>query len=96
MSLLTAEDYDEVTLTAPGDPRLPGGGGYPVSFLVRNNRSVLGVSDPYYTTTKDFVTFAPTILFYDPGFSVIDASQPLRALITLSRVSTSTPFSYKR
>ena len=51
---LTAADYDEVTLTAPSDPRLPGGGGYPVSFLVRNNRSVLGVSDPYYTTTKDF------------------------------------------
>jgi hypothetical protein len=28
----------------------------------------------YYTTTKDFVTFSPTALFYDPGFSVIDAT----------------------
>lgn len=28
----------------------------------------------YYTTTKDFVTFAPTKLFYDPGFSVIDGT----------------------
>lgn len=28
----------------------------------------------YYTTTKDFVAFAPTRLFYDPGFSVIDAT----------------------
>jgi hypothetical protein len=28
----------------------------------------------YYTTTKDFATFAPTQLFYDPGFSVIDAT----------------------
>lgn len=28
----------------------------------------------YATTTKDFVTFTPTRLFYDPGFSVIDAS----------------------
>ncbi len=27
----------------------------------------------YYTTTKDFVTFADTKLFYDPGFSSIDA-----------------------
>ncbi|GAB3917650.1 glycoside hydrolase family 43 protein [Mucilaginibacter boryungensis] len=27
----------------------------------------------YYTTTKDFKTFAPTKLFLDPGFSVIDA-----------------------
>ena len=33
-------DYDEVTLTAPLDSRLPDGGGYPVSFLVRNSRSV--------------------------------------------------------
>ena len=28
----------------------------------------------YFTTTKDFGTFAPTPLFYDPGFSVIDAT----------------------
>jgi len=28
----------------------------------------------YYTTTKDFVKFSPTALFYDPGFSVIDAT----------------------
>jgi len=28
----------------------------------------------YFTTTKDFTTFAPTKLFYDPGFSVIDAT----------------------
>jgi hypothetical protein len=51
---LTPEDYDEVTLTAPLDSRLPGGGGYPVSFLVRNNRSLLGVTDSYYTTTQDY------------------------------------------
>jgi hypothetical protein len=51
---LTPADYDEVTLTAPADPRLPGGGGYPVAFLVRNNRSLLGATDPYYTTTADF------------------------------------------
>jgi hypothetical protein len=51
---LTPEDYDEVTLTAPQDPRLPGGGGYPVSFLVRNARSAFGASDSYYTSTSDF------------------------------------------
>jgi len=51
---LGPQDYDEVTLTAPLDPRLPDGGGYPVSFLVRNNTSVLGVQDSYYTTTSDF------------------------------------------
>jgi hypothetical protein len=44
-----------VTLTAPLDSRLPDGGGYPVTFLTRNNNNpTLGVTDPYYTTTKDF------------------------------------------
>ena len=28
----------------------------------------------YATTTKDFVSFTPTRLYYDPGFSVIDAT----------------------
>jgi hypothetical protein len=27
----------------------------------------------YYTTTRDFKEFSPTRLFYDPGFSLIDA-----------------------
>ena len=51
---LTAADYDEVTLTAPSNPRLPNGGGYPVTFLTRNTRSALGATDSYYTTTDDF------------------------------------------
>lgn len=51
---LTAADWDQVTLTAPRHPDLPGGGGYPVSFLVRNARQAVGVSDPYYTTDADF------------------------------------------
>jgi alpha-L-fucosidase 2 len=28
----------------------------------------------YFTTTKDFESFTPTRVFYDPGFSVIDAT----------------------
>ena len=51
---LTAADYDEVTLTAPQNPLLPNGGGYPVTFLTRNTRSALGATDSYYTTTDDF------------------------------------------
>jgi hypothetical protein len=51
---LTATDFDEVTLTAPPHPELPGGGGYPVTFLVRNSRQAVGVSDPYYTSSSDF------------------------------------------
>lgn len=33
----------------------------------------------YYITTKDFETLSPTQLFYDPGFSVIDAVLVKRA-----------------
>ena len=52
---LVAADWDQVTLTAPRHPELPNGGGYPVTFLVRNNRTpTVGASDPYYTTNKDF------------------------------------------
>ena len=51
---LTAADYDEVTLTAPSNPLLPNGGGYPVTFLTRNTRSALGATDSYYTTSDDF------------------------------------------
>jgi hypothetical protein len=51
---LTAADYDTVTLTAPSNPMLPNGGGYPVTFLTRNTRSALGATDSYYTTADDF------------------------------------------
>lgn len=51
---LDASDYAEVTLDAPVDSRLPGGGGYPVTFLTRNANKALGATDNYYTTTKDF------------------------------------------
>jgi hypothetical protein len=51
---LTAADWDQVSLTAPRHPDLPAGGGYPVTFLVRNARQAVGVSDPYYTFSSDF------------------------------------------
>jgi len=51
---LTAADFDTVSLTAPSNPLLPNGGGYPVTFLTRNTRSALGATDSYYTTADDF------------------------------------------
>jgi hypothetical protein len=51
---LEAADYDEVTFTAPQNPALPNGGGYPVTFLTRNSRRALGATDSYYTTSDDF------------------------------------------
>ena len=58
---LTAADYDEVTLKAPHDPRLPGGGGYPVTLPraqqplgARRVRSVLHRATP--TTARKRTT----------------------------------------
>jgi hypothetical protein len=44
------EDYQQFTITAPSDPRLPGGGGYPITlFLLTQAASDRG--------TKNYVTF---------------------------------------
>ena len=47
----------------------------PGRFPGTANASENGLNHRIYgTTTKDFITFTPTRLFYDPGFSVIDAT----------------------
>jgi hypothetical protein len=51
---LGPQDWDTVTLMAPSHAGLPGGGGYPVTFLTRNALSALGASSPYFTLTSDF------------------------------------------
>jgi hypothetical protein len=51
---LGPQDFDQVTITAPLNPNLPGGGGYPVTFLTRNTRSALGATDNYYTFAGDY------------------------------------------
>ena len=51
---LGAQDFDEVTITAPSHARLPDGGGYPVTFLTRNARTALGATDNYYTFASDY------------------------------------------
>jgi len=48
------EDYQEFTITAPLDPRLPGGGGYPITMsLVTQAASDRGVKN-YVTFEQDF------------------------------------------
>jgi hypothetical protein len=48
------QDFDQVTIGAPQNPRLPNGGGYPVTFLTRNARTSLGATDNYYTFASDY------------------------------------------
>jgi hypothetical protein len=51
---LGPQDFDQVTITAPSNPNLPGGGGYPVPFLTRNTRTALGATDNYFTFASDY------------------------------------------
>ena len=48
------QDFDKVSITAPSNSNLPGGGGFPVSFLTRNARTGLGATDNYYTFASDY------------------------------------------
>jgi hypothetical protein len=47
-------DFDTATITAPTNANLPNGGGYPVTFVTRNTRSLLGATDNYYTFASDY------------------------------------------
>ena len=48
------QDFDTATITAPLNPNLPDGGGYPVTFVTRNALSPLGATDNYYTFASDY------------------------------------------
>jgi len=51
---LTPADFDTATITAPSNPGLRDGGGYPVTFVTRNARSAIGAVDNYYTFASDY------------------------------------------
>ena len=51
---LGPQDFNEVTIAAPQNEKLPDGGGYPVTFLTRNARTALGATDNYFTTGDDY------------------------------------------
>ncbi|PYR32217.1 MAG: hypothetical protein DMF90_24045, partial [Acidobacteria bacterium] len=63
-TLVTSVDYDKYCITAPKDPLLPGGGGYPVCDLADIKPGKYGqvanlvtLSDPYgkFTSRNDFI-----------------------------------------
>jgi hypothetical protein len=56
-------DYDKATLTAPRNPDLPDGGGYPYSFwVVKENK--FGAVDNYFTFAQDY----GDVTYYWHGF----------------------------
>ncbi len=50
---MAPSDLATYTLTAPGDARLPDGGGYPVGPLYNQNPNVFGQSNLLIKSTKD-------------------------------------------
>jgi hypothetical protein len=44
-----ATDYDTFSITAPSDPRLPGGGGYTISNLINVTPTLAGVNNNFQT-----------------------------------------------
>lgn len=50
---LTAADFDEFSITAPRDPRLPGGGGYTISGLYDIKPATFGVPANEFVTLSD-------------------------------------------
>jgi len=51
---LGPQDFDQVTIAAPQNAKLPNGGGQPVTFLTRNARTALGATDNYFTFASDY------------------------------------------
>jgi hypothetical protein len=51
---LSATDSDPFSVTAPSDPRLPGGGGYVVDGFYNVNPSRIGLVDNYITFSDNF------------------------------------------
>jgi hypothetical protein len=53
-TLRAPEDYDQFTITAPQDPRLPGGGGYPITLSMVTQAAVNRGTQNYVTFESDF------------------------------------------
>ena len=49
-----ASDFGSFSVTAPADPRLPGGGGYVVDGLFNANQNVVALTDNYRTYAPDY------------------------------------------
>jgi hypothetical protein len=81
---VTPADFDEYRVTAPVDPRLPGGGGYVLSGLYNVNPSKFGQSDEYVSLARNYGK--ETHVFN--GFDVTLSGRPSAGLLVQGGMST--------
>jgi hypothetical protein len=51
---VTAADFDQFSVTAPSDPRLPGGGNYTISGLYDVKPNLFGITDNFITYSDNY------------------------------------------
>lgn len=66
----TAADYTPFTITAPVDPRLPGGGGYVVGNIANLNPNRVGQVDNYVTRASNYGKMVHNWQGIDAGINV--------------------------
>ena len=78
---VSSSDYTEYTVTAPSDPRLPGGGGYRLSGLYDINPARFGQAD-------EFVTLSNGQTDIYNGFDVVLNARPRPGMLLQGGTST--------
>jgi hypothetical protein len=84
-TLLGPNDFDQITITAPPNPGLPNGGGYPATFLtLKEGRSATVLNN--YTFASDFGGKDPTVYWH--GFDITVNARMQNGLVVQGGTST--------
>jgi hypothetical protein len=86
-TLVTPSDFGQFGVTAPLDPRLPGGGGYVVSGLYDVNNDRFGQSN-VLATFSDFLPGAPLQYQHYNGMLLTVSSRPRSGLLFQGGINT--------
>ena len=86
-TLVSPSDFSQFSVTAPADPRLPGGGGYVVSGLYDVNGNRFGQSN-VLATFSDFVPGSPLQYQHYNGMLVTVSARPRNGLMFQGGINT--------